>query len=133
MDDPVIHARTKNVGVLSSARRSLILLLIGPTARASGLDMDVRRDDPYAAYDMVDWEVITDTEGDVFAKAKVRLLEMYESVSIIEQCLEGLKKEPEGDIDCKGEKHTCRNGNRSCGSSEGGSVPFCEIGWIQLA
>jgi membrane-bound hydrogenase subunit alpha len=100
MDDPVIHARTKKVGVLTQ-QDAHDFGVIGPTARASGLDIDVRRDDPYAAYDMVNWKVITDSEGDVFAKAKVRLLEMYESVAIIEQCLQGLKKEPEGDISVK--------------------------------
>jgi membrane-bound hydrogenase subunit alpha len=100
MDDPVIHARTKKVGVLTQ-QDAHDFGVIGPTARASGLDIDVRRDDPYAAYDMVDWKVITDSEGDVFAKAKVRLLEMYESVAIIEQCLQGLKKEPEDDITVK--------------------------------
>jgi len=98
MDDPVIHARTKGVGVLT--REEIInFAAVGPTARASGVDIDVRRDDPYAAYPLVDWKVITATAGDVFAKAEVRLLEMYESVSIIRQCLEGLKKEKEGDIE----------------------------------
>jgi membrane-bound hydrogenase subunit alpha len=71
---------------------------VGPTSRASGVPGDIRRDDPYAAYGLVDWDVITAEEGDVFAKAQVRILEMYESVRIIEQCLEGLKKEPEGEI-----------------------------------
>ena len=98
MDDPVIHARTKGVGVLT--KEDIInFAAVGPTARASGVDIDVRRDDPYAAYPLVDWKVITATAGDVFAKAEVRLLEMYESVSIIRQCLEGLKKEKEGDIE----------------------------------
>ncbi|HJZ42032.1 MAG TPA: nickel-dependent hydrogenase large subunit [Bacteroidales bacterium] len=95
MDDPVIHARTKGVGVLS--REDIInYAAVGPTARASGVDIDVRRDDPYAAYPLVSWKVITAQAGDVFAKAEVRLLEMLESISIIEQCLEGLKKEKEG-------------------------------------
>ena len=97
MDDPVFHARTKGVGVLTK-EDILNFAAVGPTARASGIDIDIRRDDPYAAYSMVDWKVITAEAGDVFAKAEVRLLEMYESVSIIEQCLEGLKKEKEGDI-----------------------------------
>lgn len=97
IDDPVIHARTKGVGVLS--RQDVIdYAAVGPTARASGMAIDVRRDDPYAAYPLVDWKVITAEEGDVFAKAEVRLLEMYESISIINQCLEGLKKTKEGDI-----------------------------------
>ena len=100
MDDPVIHARTKGVGILT--KDDIINFgAVGPTARASGVDIDVRRDDPYAAYPLVNWKVITAPEGDVFAKAAVRLLEMYESVSIIEQCLDGLKKEKEGDIQVK--------------------------------
>jgi len=100
MDDPVIHARTKGVGILT--REDILnFAAVGPTARASGVDIDVRRDDPYAAYPLVNWKVITAQAGDVFAKAEVRLLEMYESISIIEQCLEGLKKEKEGDINVK--------------------------------
>jgi membrane-bound hydrogenase subunit alpha len=92
LDDPVIHARTKGVGILS--RRDIIDFgAVGPTARASGVAIDVRRDDPYAAYPLVNWKVITSSAGDVFAKAEVRLLEIFESVSIIEQCLKGLIKE----------------------------------------
>jgi NADH-quinone oxidoreductase subunit D len=100
MDDPVIHARTKNVGVMT--REDILdYAAVGPTARASGVDIDVRRDDPYAAYPLVDWKVITAEEGDVFAKAKVRLLEMYESIKIIEQCLNKMEKLPEGEIETK--------------------------------
>ncbi|MCB2195416.1 MAG: nickel-dependent hydrogenase large subunit [Bacteroidetes bacterium] len=100
MDDPVIHARTKGVGILT--KQDIIdYAAVGPTARASGVAIDVRKDDPYAAYPLVNWKVITAEKGDVFAKAEVRLLEMYESISIIEQCLEGLKKEKEGEIEVK--------------------------------
>lgn len=100
MDDPVIHARLKGVGTLT-AKDIHDFGAVGPTARASGVDMDVRRDDPYAAYEMVKWKVITAKGGDVFAKAEVRLLEMYESISIIQQCLDLLKKEKEGEIKAK--------------------------------
>lgn len=97
MDDPVIHARTKKVGILT--KEDIIdYAAVGPTARASGIPVDVRRDDPYAAYSMVDWKVITSDSCDVFAKAEVRLLEMYESVSIIDQCLDKMSKTKEGDI-----------------------------------
>jgi membrane-bound hydrogenase subunit alpha len=100
INDPVIHARTKGVGILT--RQDIIDYgAVGPTARASGVATDVRKDDPYAAYGMVDWKVITAEAGDVFAKAQVRLLEMYESISIIKQCLEGLRKELAGDIAIK--------------------------------
>ena len=98
MDDPVIHARTKGVGVLT--RQDIIdFAAVGPTARASGVAIDVRKDDPYAAYPLVDWKVITAEGGDVFAKAEVRLLELYESISIIRQCLRGLEREKEGETE----------------------------------
>lgn len=97
MDDPVIHARTKGVGVLT--KQDIIdYNAVGPTARASGVAIDVRRDDPYSAYPIVDWDVITCQEGDVFAKVVVRLLEMQESIKIMEQCFEGLKKEKNSPI-----------------------------------
>jgi membrane-bound hydrogenase subunit alpha len=99
-DDPVIHARTKGVGVLS--KEDIIdYAAVGPTARASGVAIDVRKDDPYAAYPLLNWKVITSDTGDVFAKVEVRLLEMLESVNIIEQCLEKLKKLKEGGIEVR--------------------------------
>ncbi len=97
MDDPVIHMRTRGVGILTK-QNIIDYAAVGPTARASGVAIDIRKDDPYAAYPLVNWKVITAKEGDVFAKAEVRLLEMYESISIIEQCLTGLEKEKEGSI-----------------------------------
>ncbi len=97
LDDPVIHARTKGVGILTK-EEAINYSALGPTSRASGIPKDVRRDHPYAVYDRVKWNVITQKEGDVFAKAVVRILEMYESASIIKQCLE---KMPKGPIDAK--------------------------------
>ncbi len=100
LDDPVIHARTKGVGILT--KQDIIdYCAVGPTARASGLAIDIRKDDTYAAYGMLDWKVITAEEGDVFAKAAVRFLEMYESIKIIEQSLAAMEKLPEGDIAAK--------------------------------
>lgn len=97
MDDPVIHARTKKVGILS--KEDIINYgAVGPTARASGVEIDVRKDDPYAAYPLVNWKIITSEGCDVFAKAEVRLLELYESVSIIDQCLDKMANLKEGDI-----------------------------------
>jgi len=94
-DDPVLHARLKGVGILSPEDVHNYGAL-GPTARASGVPIDVRRDDPYAAYDRVDWSVITHDGCDVFGRAVVRVLEMLESVKIIRQCLD---KMPKGPID----------------------------------
>ena len=97
LDDPVLHERLKGVGVLTK-EDAIDYAALGPTARASGVAIDVRRDHPYAVYDRVKWDVITQEEGDVFAKTVVRILEMFESVSIIRQCLD---KMPEGQIDSK--------------------------------
>ncbi len=100
MDDPVIHARLKGVGVLTK-EDAIQYCVLGPTARASGINIDVRKDDPYAAYPLVEFNVPVLQNGDVFDKAVVRVLEMYESINIIKQCLDGLKKEPEGEIEAK--------------------------------
>jgi membrane-bound hydrogenase subunit alpha len=97
MDDPVIHARTKNIGILTK-EDIRNFGAVGPTARASGVAIDVRKDDPYAAYPLVNWKVITSEGCDVFAKAEVRLLEIYESISIIDQCLAKMELLKEGDI-----------------------------------
>lgn len=93
LDDPVLHARLKGVGVLSKAD-AVGYAVVGPTARGSGIDIDVRRDDPYAAYGDLDWKVITQTEGDVFAKAVVRLLETFESIKMVRQALRRLPDGP---------------------------------------
>ncbi|MFH1198729.1 MAG: nickel-dependent hydrogenase large subunit [Candidatus Omnitrophota bacterium] len=95
MDDPVIQARLKGVGILNKSD-SIDWCVLGPTARSAGLNIDVRRDDPYGVYDRVSWNVIIEKEGDVFAKAVVRILEMRESISIIRQCFD---KMPKGPID----------------------------------
>jgi NADH-quinone oxidoreductase subunit D len=94
LDDPIIHARLKGVGILKK-EDAIKFAVTGPTARGSGIGIDVRRDEPYAAYDLCDWKVIVEQEGDVFAKAVVRLLEVLEAVKIIR---EALKKIPKGPI-----------------------------------
>jgi len=93
-DDPVLHARLKGVGVLSKAD-AVKYAVTGPTARASGVAIDVRADEPYAAYADLDWNVISQPEGDVFAKVVVRLLEVLESIKIIRQAV---KKIPDGPV-----------------------------------
>jgi len=97
LDDPVLHARLKGVGILTK-EAAIDYSALGPTARASGVDIDVRRDHPYGVYDRLKWNVITQNEGDVFAKAVVRILEMYESARIVRQCLDTM---PDGPIDSK--------------------------------
>jgi NADH-quinone oxidoreductase subunit D len=94
LDDPILHARLKGVGILTK-EAAIKYAVTGPTARGSGVDIDVRRDDPYAAYSELDWSVPTQTKGDVFAKAVVRLLETFESIKMVR---EGLRKLPKGPI-----------------------------------
>jgi len=93
LDDPIIHARLKGIGVLTK-EDAIKYAVTGPTARGSGIAIDVRRDDPYAVYADLDWKVITQPEGDVFAKAVVRLLEVLEAVKIIRQAVKKLPKGP---------------------------------------
>ena len=97
LDDPVIQARTKGVGVLS--REDVIsYCALGPTARASGIARDVRKDAPYGVYDRVEWKMIVTENGDVFDKLVLRILEVLESIKIMKQCLRDL---PPGEIDLK--------------------------------
>lgn len=95
--DRTILARCMNVGVLTK-RDALDLCAVGPHARASGVDRDMRRDDPYAAYVEIPFEVVTQREGDVFARVVVRLREVLESINIIRQALD---KMPGGPIRTK--------------------------------
>ena len=67
----------------------------GPVARGSGIDYDLRRDDPYGYYDELEFDVITDDGCDNFSRALVRLEEMRESARIIEQCVDILEDWPE--------------------------------------
>jgi Ni,Fe-hydrogenase III large subunit/Ni,Fe-hydrogenase III component G len=92
--DKNIMARSKGIGV---ATRKMVknFGLLGPIARAAGITMDVRRDHPYAAYDKVEFDVITSDGGDVWARIVVRVLEVFQSIRIIRQCLD---KMPEGPI-----------------------------------
>ena len=94
LTDKTIAMRTKNVGVLKK-EDALRLGAIGPHARASGVDVDVRRDAPYSVYGEFEFGVPVVESGDVFARVVVRALECYESIKIIRQALENL---PEGPI-----------------------------------
>ena len=100
LKDPTIALRTKNVGVLTK-EDALRLCAVGPTARASGIKKDVRQDQPYSAYADLEVKAITpdvftgEVNGDVYDRIIVRLLEIVQSIQIIEQCLENM---PSGEI-----------------------------------
>jgi NADH-quinone oxidoreductase subunit D len=78
--------RTQGVGVISP-EDALSWGLLGPIARASGSDYDVRKYFPYSGYETYDFSVVTATEGDVFARYRVRMAEMRESLKIARQAL----------------------------------------------
>ncbi len=73
----------------------------GPVARGSGIDYDLRRDDPYGYYDRLDWDVVTEDGCDNFARVLVRLREIEESATIVEQCVDLLADWPEDDRTCQ--------------------------------
>ncbi len=97
LDDPVLHARLKGIGILTK-EEAIDYCALGPTSRASGVARDVRKDAPYGAYDRIDWDMIVTDSCDVWGKAVVRLLEIYESIKIMKTCLQDL---PGGEIDLK--------------------------------
>lgn len=95
--DRIIHkneiflARTVGVGVLSAADAAGYGAS-GPVARASGLDFDVRRDEPYLAYDQLDVPVVTRTAGDCHARFAVLLEQVYVSLDLVDQCLDRVER-----------------------------------------
>jgi membrane-bound hydrogenase subunit alpha len=95
--ETTIIKRLSKVGMLSR-EDALKLGAVGPTGRASGIDRDTRRDDPYAAYGELDFKVITDNHCDVYGRTVVRLGELLESYKIIRQVLKDM---PEGPIAVK--------------------------------
>ena len=86
----IFVARTQGIGFISAAD-AIDFGMSGPSIRASGVPLDVRREEPYLKYNDIDWNVITHTDGDVYARYLCRLGEMHESVKIVEQCLERLQ------------------------------------------
>lgn len=91
--ESTVLARTKGVGILTTeeARRHCA---VGPTLRASGINADVRRDDPYAAHDEVPFEVITADSCDLFGRVVVRVYETIESIKQVRYCLDHMPDGP---------------------------------------
>lgn len=88
----IFHNRAKGVGVLTK-EQAISFGCTGGTGRASGWHNDVRKRMPYAAYDKVQFNEVVRTEGDSYARLLVRLDEIMESLSIIEQLIDNI---PEG-------------------------------------
>ena len=90
----ILQIRTVDTGVLPPAVAKQYGCT-GPVARGSGIDYDLRRDDPYGYYDELDWDVAVEDGRDNYARLLVRLREIEESAKIIEQCVDRLEDWPE--------------------------------------
>ncbi|RDI69678.1 NADH-quinone oxidoreductase subunit D [Halopelagius longus] len=95
-NNEIFQKRTVNTGVLpyDVAKEYGVT---GPVARGSGVDYDLRRDDPYGYYEELDWNVVTEDTCDNFARVLVRMREVEESARIVEQCVDLLQDWPEDD------------------------------------
>ena len=85
--------RTQGVGVISRELAEDVGVC-GPLARGSGIDYDLRRAEPYAAYVELDFKVPVETAGDCFARYRVRMVEFRESIKLVRQVLDGLPAGP---------------------------------------
>jgi NADH-quinone oxidoreductase subunit D len=92
--NPIWVMRTKGIAYLN-AEDALALCATGPTLRASGIDVDLRRDNPYTGYENFKFNVPVSKDGDVYARYLVRVAELRESQKIVVQALEGI---PEGPV-----------------------------------
>jgi len=94
IENPALDARSKDVGVLKP-EDAIRLGATGPVLRASGMKTDVRKEEPYEIYDILDFDIPTRKEGDAYARYCIGIDEMKQSIEIIKQAL---KKLPEGDV-----------------------------------
>jgi NADH-quinone oxidoreductase subunit D len=92
--NPIWLMRTKGVAYMTP-EDAIALGATGPTLRASGVDIDLRRDMPYSSYEKFQFRVPVSQEGDVFARYMCRVQELRESIGIVRQALDGM---PEGPI-----------------------------------
>jgi NADH-quinone oxidoreductase subunit D len=101
LHEHTFQVRTHAIGRLTAeqARRYCV---VGPVARASGIDVDLRRDEPYAVYDQLDFRVIVAHEGDVWARTMVRTMESVESLQMCRQLLRNL---PDGPLAVRAPRH----------------------------
>lgn len=88
-NNPIFVRRLKGVAYISP-EDAIALGASGPTLRASGVDIDLRRDTPYSGYENFRFKVPTSNVGDVYARYLVRVQELRESIGIVKQALEGM-------------------------------------------
>ena len=99
---PLFQKRLQGVGSLNTSE-AIALSATGPILRSTGYDWDLRKDEPYLAYDQVDFDVIVGTHGDSFDRFAIRLNEVRESLRIVEQILDLM---PSGDYRIQDKKIT---------------------------
>ena len=99
-NNPIFLQRTKGVGVISG-EDAVAWGLTGGSLRGSGVNYDVRKTTPYSGYETYDFDVPLETDGDVYARYRVRMEEMKQSLRIIEQALDKL---PEGPVNISDRK-----------------------------
>ena len=99
---PIWRERLQGVGAIN-ADEALALSATGPLLRSTGYAWDLRRDEPYLAYDEVEFDVIVGTYGDCYDRFAIRLNEIRESMKIVEQIIE---KMPGGDYRLQDKKVT---------------------------
>jgi NADH-quinone oxidoreductase subunit D len=97
LGNEIFHARTRGVGVLAPELVSSYGVS-GPIARASGVDLDLRRDEPYLAYGELDVPVVTRTEGDCLARFQVLAEQVRVSLDLADACLDRLSALPPGPV-----------------------------------
>jgi len=91
--NPVFKDRTQNIGVLTK-QQALDYAISGPILRASGVDYDIRKAQPYSGYEHYEFEVPIETAGDCYARYLVRIREMRESIKLIHQAIARLEPGP---------------------------------------
>ena len=89
----IFHERSKGIGKLS-LEDAISYGITGPSGRASGFSCDVRKHEPYSAYDRITFKEIIHTEGDTYSRYIARIDEMWESMNIIEQLIDNIPEGP---------------------------------------
>ena len=86
MDDGLTMYMLERLGIVEEA--------VGPVARGSGLDIDVRKNTPYLVYPDLYFDIVKEQDGDVWSRAMVRVREVFESIRLLRQCLDKLPEGP---------------------------------------
>ena len=93
LDNPIWQGRLKNVGILTT-EECLAYGITGPSLRASGYAWDLRKMQPYSGIEKYEFDIPVFEEGDVFARWRIKVLEIFESLKIVEQAMGNMPKGP---------------------------------------